>query len=112
MASKYQCGTFKVPKQWNHWLRTNGFRAHAGRGNRHRHGELNLYFKGKGRVWRISANGMLQCGDTYDRFDRWALTDKQVHVPLPRTAQDFKRAIEAALLQANMSTSCENDARI
>lgn len=56
-----------------------------------------LYFKGKGRVWRITAGGQLQCGDTYDRFDRWALTDVQVYRDIPRSFQEFKTAVAEAI---------------
>jgi hypothetical protein len=42
---------------------------------------------------------MLQCGDTYEDFDRWALCDIR-EVLCPTTKEEFKSAV-AALLAAH-----------
>lgn len=61
----------KLPKQWKHWCKKAGLRPHGG-GRRWYDW---CYLKGHGRVWRINCHNKLQCGDTYEEFDRWALCD-------------------------------------
>ena len=105
MSSKYLIQNVRIPKQWNHWLRNYGFKPHVGKRQRRRSAEPMLYFKGKGRVWRITSGGLLQCGDTYDRFDRWALTDVQVHRTLPHTFREFKLAVTESVQEAEHAHS-------
>lgn len=60
----------KLPKQWRHWCSLFGLKLH------HKRGQAShqwFYLVGRGRVWRVNCHNMLQCGDTLEEFDRWAL---------------------------------------
>lgn len=75
----------KLPKQWKHWCRQANLRPTCDpqRGGHWTH------LKGRGRMWRVDSNGFLCCGDTYNRFDRWANSDVIVRAPMPRTEAEF-----------------------
>lgn len=91
-----------LPKQWKDWcraarLRTRTLQASKGwkplaESNR---GLGNwFYLHGRGHEWRVSNHGMLQCGDTYDEFDRWALC--AIHeVEMPKTKAEFVAAVKS-----------------
>jgi hypothetical protein len=77
----------KLPKQWRHWCRLANLRIHDGsKWARRKHAWF--YLKGRGRVWRVNCFGVLQRGDTYEDFDRWALCDIR-ELPMPKTQKEF-----------------------
>ena len=39
---------------------------------------------------------MLECGDTYANFDRWALCNID-EVPMPKTRDEFREAVKTLL---------------
>jgi hypothetical protein len=50
---------------------------------------------------------MFQCGDTYERFDRWARCT--IHeVPLPKTKAEFLAAVKSLLLQHAMKVQYDD----
>lgn len=75
----------KLPKQWKHWCRLANLRPTYS----NRQVGSWTYLKGRGRMWRVDCNGFICCGDTYDRFDRWANSDAIVRAPMPRTEAEF-----------------------
>jgi hypothetical protein len=104
--------SLKLPKQWKHWCRTAGLRPE------YRPNSKGAYWSslnGAGRKWRIalrSADGsqsdcIFQVGDTYDDFDRWALS-RRISFEIPKTWAEFKaiidqvRAINQALAAGNV----------
>lgn len=86
----------KLPKQWKHWCKKNNLRPHFGGRRQHDW----FYLKGQGRVWRINSLGMLQCGDTYEDFDRWALCDIE-EAPLPLTEKCFEVYVAVLITRKN-----------
>lgn len=82
----------KLPKQWKDWCKSANLRVNSFR-NRQKDLYNWLYLKGRGRHWRVNCFNMLQRGDTYDEFDRWALCEIE-EVPLPRTKAEFLAAVE------------------
>lgn len=90
----------KLPKQWKHWCKKNNLRPHFGGRRQHDW----FYLKGQGRVWRISNRGMVQCGDIYEEFDRWALCNIE-ESPLPTTEADFTEAVTTLLLRQFKKTT-------
>lgn len=76
----------KLPKQWAHWCRKNGFRPHGPKTGKDSYRWL--YLKGHGHVWRVNCHAQFQCGDTYAEFDRWALCEIQ-ELNLPQTQEQF-----------------------
>lgn len=84
----------KLPKQWKDWCRAARLR-HRGKGRDKRGlGWSWFYLHGHGREWRVSCDNMLQCGDKYEDFDRWALCD--IHeTALPTNRAAFVFAVKA-----------------
>lgn len=82
-----------LPKQWKHWCKDQRLTIH-GLG-RKRMGNW-FYLKGRGHYWRVNCYGMLQRGDTYADFDRWALCDIE-EVAMPRTRAQFRAAVAKLL---------------
>ena len=86
----------KLPKQWKHWCADQKLRIHGRKcGNRQSQW---FYLEGHGRYWRVNCYGQFQCGDTYDDFDRWALSDI-AELPLPKTRAEFRTAVSQMLLE-------------
>ena len=52
--------------------------------------------RGRGYYWRVNCDGMLECGDTYANFDRWALCNID-EVPMPKTRDEFREAVKTLL---------------
>lgn len=77
----------KLPKQWKHWCRLANLRPTYAGGSW-------TYLKGRGRMWRVDCAGFLCCGDTYDRFDRWANSDAIVRAPMPKTEAEFLATVK------------------
>ena len=80
----------RLPKQWKHWCRQAGLRPRDGRRGRW------LYLRGRGREWRVNYFAMLQRGDTYAEFDRWALC-QIAEAPIPKTRDQFVQTVEYLL---------------
>ena len=83
----------KLPKQWKDWCRSAGLRP-RGRGRANRDPVSWLYLHGRGREWRLNCHNMLQCGDTYTEFDRWAICDIR-EVPAPKSRDEFVAAVNS-----------------
>ena len=84
----------KLPKHFDHWRRDSKLSVH---GKRYRKKRSDwLYLKGLGHYWRVNCHGMLQRGDTYERFDRWALCETD-EVPIPTNRAEFRAAVGALL---------------
>lgn len=83
-----------LPKQWEHWCRDQKLKIHGRRYRKKRYDWLCL--KGRGHFWRVNCYGMLQCGDTYADFDRWALCDI-AELPMPTTRAEFRKAVRDLL---------------
>lgn len=67
---------YKLPKQWKHWVRSAGLGL--GKPRRKWERNMNLHWinlVGRGHQWRINMYGEFQCGDTNEKFDRWALSN-------------------------------------
>ena len=82
----------KLPKQWMDWVKKAGLRPLRSKKNwawKWR----GYYLSGKGRRWRLNDLGMLQRGDTYAEFDRWALSSIE-EVPMPKTKAEFIQAVK------------------
>jgi hypothetical protein len=81
----------KISSNWVKWCKKAGLRPH---GNNHfihggRRKRSNwIYLKGHGFVWRVNCHNMFQRGDTYEKFDRWALCDIY-EVDFPHSQEDF-----------------------
>lgn len=86
-----------LPKQWRDWCASMRLVPHGKRG----HGQHQwFYLKGRGHYWRVNCHGMLQCGDLYDDFDRWALC-RTTQVELPKTKAEFQREVRWLLNRWN-----------
>lgn len=81
----------KLPKQWKHWCASAGLRQRSRKYDK-RKIHTWFYLHGHGREWRVNCHSMLQCGDTYADFDRWALCDIK-EVALPKTKDSFVQAV-------------------
>ena len=55
-----------------------------------------FYLKGHGRVWRLNCLNMLQCGDSYADFSKWALCDIE-QIPCPTNEAQFLAAVRELL---------------
>lgn len=96
----------KLPKQWKHWCRS-AHLATRDYGYSQRPQDRWFYLRGHGREWRVNCHGMLQCGDTYADFDRWALCEIR-EVPLPKTRAGFLAAVQWLLAAQKIeSDGCE-----
>lgn len=90
----------KLPKQWRHWCRQAGLRPEStGRWRRSTLAWQSL--DGCGRKWRIALRDarnqddcVFQAGDTYQEFDRWALSERR-DFEIPRTWAEFKAAVDS-----------------
>jgi hypothetical protein len=88
----------KLPKQWRHWCADQKLKIHG-----YKKGQRQWQWfclKGKGYVWRVNCYGMLQRGDSYKDFDRWALCSID-EVPLPLTLAEFRAAVKLLLEKAH-----------
>lgn len=79
----------RLPKQWKHWCRTVGLRPVVNR----RHFDDWLYLIGRGRVWRVTCNDTLQCGDRIEGFDRWAMCSLITSARVPRSLAEFEETV-------------------
>lgn len=86
----------KLPKQWRHWCADRGLKIH-GKKRGQSHWQW-FYLKGKGHYWRVNCDGMLERGDAYADFDRWALCTVD-EVPLPKTLAEFRAAVARLLTE-------------
>ena len=84
----------KLPKQWEHWCRDSKLSVHGKRYGKKRTDWFCI--KGRGHYWRVNCYGMLERGDTYEQFDRWALCEIN-EVPMPKTRAEFRAAVRALL---------------
>jgi len=83
----------KLPKQWKHWCRA----ARLAPRDSGRRGQYAwMYLRGRGREWRLNDRGMLQCGDTYADFDRWALCDIR-EAGAPKSRAEFLATVRDLL---------------
>lgn len=101
---KIEIEKLKLPKQWKHWCADQHMRMHGKRYSRGFKGWL--YLRGHGYYWRVNCFGMLQCGDTYEEFDRWALCDI-AETLMPTTRSDFRAAIKKLLQEKATAKSTE-----
>lgn len=92
--------TIKLPKQWRHWCKKAGLHPHYGGRRWHEW----FYLKGHGRVWRINCDDMLECGDTYAEFNRWALCNSK-EVSRPTNQSQFLAAVRDLLAKQRAKTS-------
>lgn len=83
---------FKLPKQWKHWCYLAGLRPMVSGREKY----IWFYLKGRGRVWRVNCFGMLQCGDTYIEFDKWALC-RIKETSLPTSKDMFLNSVSLLL---------------
>lgn len=90
-----------LPKQWEHWARSMRLEPHHSHGTRSPRRASWMYLQGRGHYWRVNCHGMLQCGDTYADFDRWALCRNIVELPMPKTRQQFRVTVLVLLDKAN-----------
>lgn len=86
--------TIRLPKQWEHWCRDQKLSPHGKRYKKSR--SEWLYLQGRGHYWRVNCHGMLQRGDTYADFDRWALCEID-EAPMPTTRAEFRNAVRNLL---------------
>lgn len=86
--------TIKLPKQWENWCRDQKLRIHGKRYGKKRSDWL--YLKGRGHYWRVNCDGMLERGDAYADFDRWALCEI-AELPMPTTRSQFRVAVHSLL---------------
>ena len=84
----------QMPKQWENWCRDQRLSTHGKRYRKKRHDWL--YLRGRGYYWRVNCDGMLECGDTYANFDRWALCNID-EVPMPKNRDEFREAVKTLL---------------
>lgn len=83
-----------IPKQWENWCRDQRLKVHGKRYRKKRYDWL--YLEGRGHYWRVNCDGMLQRGDTYADFDRWALCDI-AELPMPITRSQFRETVRVLL---------------
>lgn len=90
----------KLPKQWKHWCRRAGLRPESS-GQWARSMSAWMSLNGQGRKWRIALRDVsnqddciFQAGDTYDEFDRWALSERR-DFEIPQTWAEFKAAVDS-----------------
>lgn len=88
----------KLPKQWRHWCADQKLRMHGKK--RGQAAWQWFYLRGKGFYWRVNCYGVLQRGDAYADFDRWALCSID-EVPLPQTRAEFRAAIARLISECN-----------
>lgn len=84
----------RMPKQWENWCRDQRLSVHGKRYGKKRRDWFCL--KGRGHYWRVNCDGMLERGDTYADFDRWARCNID-EVPMPKTRDEFREAVKTLL---------------
>jgi hypothetical protein len=84
----------KLPKQWKDWCRAARLRQRDEGRDKRGLGSGWFYLHGHGREWRLNCHNMIQCGDTYADFDRWALCDIR-EAPAPTTRAEFVAVVRA-----------------
>lgn len=93
-AKKESLKGFPFPKQWANWCIRLNLRQYGSTKN------VRLYdwgyLKGRDHHWRINDQQMLQCGDTYEDHDRWALASI-VETPAPKTFKELQHKVNALL---------------
>lgn len=89
----------RLPKQWKNWCQRAGLRLYSGADSYSRREGAWYYLRGHGRVWRLNCHHMLQCGDTLQEFDRWALCNI-VETAQPTSLAQFKVAVRALVNSA------------
>lgn len=86
-----------LPKGWKHWCRLARLRPRDKGRDRRAHGQAAwFYLHGHGREWRVNCHNQIECGDTYEDFDRWARCDIQ-SAPMPRTRDEFLATVRQLL---------------
>ena len=84
----------RLPRQWKHWCKSAKLKPS------HRGFERNStswrYLKGRGHFWRVNMHGILQMGDTYTVFDRWA-NSARIDRAVPSSKIDFEETIHDML---------------
>lgn len=80
---KVMIANIKLPKQWANWCADSGLRFNGGE----------FYLKGKGRHWRVNCYAEFECGDTYEEFDRWALSRIE-YAPIPQSRAEFRQTVK------------------
>lgn len=83
----------KLPKQWKDWCKAARLRPRDKGRDKRGLGFAWFYLHGHGREWRVSCFGVLQCGDTYAEFDRWALCSIK-DIELPKSKSEFVEAVK------------------
>lgn len=76
----------QLPKQWNHWLQSSGFKKHT----RHQHGPLK-FFKKNGRNWRVTDAGELVV--SY-KGDYYGATVAAVTKGIPSNRSQFQEVVK------------------
>lgn len=84
----------RLPKQWRHWCADQHLKPQSTR----RGSRDWLYLVGRGHHWRVNSDNVLQIGDSYAEFDRWALCDL-IELPIPQTRQQFREAVKRLILE-------------
>ena len=90
----------QLPKQWKHWCRKAGLRPESDGKHTRRSGAW-WSLNGRGRKWRVALREVrdqndciFQAGDSYDDFDRWALSERR-NFEIPKTWNEFKAAVDS-----------------
>ncbi len=86
----------KLPKQWRHWCADSRLRP-TGYDKRSHWSRFSLV--GRGFHWRVNDKNMLQRGDNYANFDRWALCTV-FEAPVPQSLAEFRKFVQQALKAA------------
>lgn len=87
----------KLPKQWKDWCRAARLKPRNKGRDKRGLGSTWLYLHGHGREWRVNRYQELECGDTYDEFDRWALCHI-ASAPLPTSKVGFVSEVKRLLI--------------
>lgn len=85
--------TIKLHKSWKDWCRAAGLRPRNKGRDKRGLSHTWFYLHGHGREWRVNCYNMLECGDTYAEFDRWALCDIR-SAPMPKTRAEFVATVK------------------
>lgn len=95
----------KLPKDLKRWLKSNGLQPTGNRKSRSWREVFSThppYFIGKDRVWRFGLTDnayWFQVSCPLEHFDRWANSAGET-IPLPKTKQEFNKAIQSLLLSS------------
>ncbi len=88
--------SIKLPKQWKHWCADSKLKPHGPKGKDSTNEYNWFYLQGRGRYWRLNCHNEFECGDTYEKFDRWARCTIE-HVTMPKTREEFRKAVKHLL---------------